>query len=424
MFDPLRRLTGLTSFVLDGPYLEGELQHHREQQIPVEPWVGGLCAALPSSLLDMEWVTWHLGGSEGCVLRLPLQLDHLTALTRLAITVNTNHTKVVLPESVFEPLGALQLLQLTGMLPLLSSAPLQAQGLVQWGPGLCELVCGREPRPAVEVLANMGERLPALRTLDLTRVGTCGLDAMEALGSNATQLTRLQVSTSVEDRSLGGYDREEESSDSEEGGYEFCSAVTYTSLTGLRCLGLDMRLKGNAPLPVLSNLSHLSHLEVHMLGAFDGGHYADPPPTPGVWPAALAPLTQLQVLSISTLLLATEEPWLLGLSRLVMLQLLPSHIWWEPQLPDEQRAKVVQHVRQAALAPGSALQLVLVTPRFHREHDMRAELREGGWPSQVAVLVGTLSWLAAAGREAWPPGLWRVLEGPVVPTGAAHFWYL
>jgi hypothetical protein len=406
MFDPLRRLTRLTSFVLDGPYLEAELQHHREQQIPV------------------EWVTWHLGGSEGCVLRLPLQLDHLTALTRLAITVNTNHTKVVLPESVFEPLGALQLLQLTGMLPLLSSAPLQAQGLVQWGPGLCELVCGREPRPAVEVLANMGERLPALRTLDLTRVGTCGLDAMEALGSNATQLTRLQVSTSVEDRSLGGYDSEEESSDSEEGGYEFCSAVTYTSLTGLRCLGLDMRLKGNAPLPVLSNLPHLSHLEVHMLGAFNGGHYDDPPPTPGLWPAALVPLTQLQVLSISTLLLATEEPWLLGLSRLVMLQLLPSHNRYELQLPDEQRAKVVQHVRQAALAPGSALQLVLVTPRFHREHDLRAELREGGWPSQVAVLVGTLSWLAAAGQEAWPPGLWRVLEGPVVPTGAAHFWYL
>jgi hypothetical protein len=422
LLSPLRRLTRLTSFVLVGPFLESEEQEQHAGACtfdPVrtpDPWVADMCAALPPSLLDIEWATWNVNVT-GIVheLRLPLQLNHLTALTRLAVTVNTSSAQVVLPGSVFQPLGVLQQLQLTGMMPPLTSAPLQAQCLVHWGPCRFDMLSARAEAPAAAAaLRQMEACLPSLKSLDLASLQRLRQKtALDALACSGSQLTRLHMQWF----GLG----------SEQGGYDF-SSVTYPWATGLRSLGLDVRDTGVEP-PLLTGLQHLSYLEVHVIGE---QCVIDTNATAGLWPAAIAPLTQLKVLSVSAQLLATEEPWLMGLSQLVVLQLLPfAYPWWScPPVEFNIRIsrpsleQLLQHIRQAALAPGTALQLVLVTPGVHIEHDLRAELQEGGWPSQVAVLVGTLAWLAAAGREAWPPELWRVVEGPVVPTGAAHHWYL
>jgi hypothetical protein len=334
----------------------------------------------------------------------PFALGHLTGLVRLALSVKAAGVcRVRLTTSVLQALSSLQQLELTMRLP---KDVQHVQRVVHWGLDHGDYHSERRPR-ALAVLGDAEQQLPVLRSMDLSPLCEAQyltLDAMQALGSSAQHLTRLHVPF----RGVPDWER----------GDEAALPQILASACNLRCLGLDV-IDTTAPAPLpLGHLLQLTQLEVHVAGSWRVGHS-----TPGLWPAAIAPLTQLQVLSVSAQLLATEEPWLVGLSQLVVLELLP---WGyrSLRLRDTLRSKVVQHVRQAAVALGSALQLVLVTPQLHVDHDVRADLQEGAWPSKVTVFVGKREWLAAAGREARPPQLWRVLEGPVLPTGRAHHWWL
>jgi hypothetical protein len=177
LFGALRRLTGLTSLVLEGPQLQcyrqqqgdvvdttttyedavGDAQQQLQLQGPSwmplaadmsvylpEPWVAELCAALPPSLCRFKWATHHNFVARNMVpgsrqLHLPLQLGHLTALTHLALSINTGHSsRVLLAASVLQPLRALKDLRLTP-LPPVHAAPQQARCLVHLEPMYYEM---------------------------------------------------------------------------------------------------------------------------------------------------------------------------------------------------------------------------------------------------------------------------------------------
>jgi hypothetical protein len=249
-------------------------------------------------------------------------------------------------------------------------------------------------------LKQLTAQLPALASMDLTRMSSyaCAEHMLQALGSSASQLTWLHMNVYS---AYPGYP--------EQWAESTRLVQTLRSLKGLCCLGLNLN-EWHTWHPELSSITQVTQLRV--LGRQVEGHATDA--TLGMWSAAMSPHTQLQVLSISAELLSGPQPWLAALSQLVVLELLPWGYNFFPGRPWPAKVlpEAVQHVRQAVVVPGAALQLVVVSPYLPDLQEVMAALLEGGWPSQVAVSVGTRAWLAAAGREAWPPQLWRVLKEP------------
>jgi hypothetical protein len=438
---PLRRLTALTSLVLEGPvfYIQDNPQQEQQQQQHLlgpeagaagwqlrgpPTWLAGMCAALPPSLQELQWTMSVRANGADQVQLLPLRLGHLTALQRLALAVcmaGNVRAAAAVPRSTLQPLRGLQQLRLSGvdLLPLPALAQ-QASCLVHWRVQPAASPLASTPAAIQQLVAQ----LSCLVSLDLSALAdTAGADAgaapaaaydarraaagaataateagVRAVCSGAQQLTRLHLG--LHDKRL-----EEDGRREVDPAIAFCSLgplQRLTSLSSLRCLALTIHDAAVIPCG-LRCLTQLTQLQVSIADGL--GNWDISRAMLSMWVWAVGSLTQLQALSIPWLLTASCEPWLQGLQQLVVL-----HLGWREQwirfgcmVPMASR-----RLGQFACTPGSALQLVLLDPGAD---ELRKHLVFGqGWPSRVVLAVSDRATAAAAGQEAWPPEVWRALQ--------------
>jgi hypothetical protein len=306
---PLRRLTGLTSMYLEGPFWNpltddpADTADMAAQQI----------ACLPSSLVRLEYChSPDFNYSE-------LVFDQLTGLTALRLVAGACSGREWLEQ------GYTQLQQLRSL--HLASYQCRDEWLVEQA----AVLQGLRPHQLPDNPAACFSQLVNLQSLDLLRLrggvysSTQLAEALAAVAA-APHLTQLRVKVPLD---LTRTSEASAASAAAEGGQRWARGADLAplvALTGLKALDVEAdRASWCTALPLgLHQLSRLTRLHL----PFDHS----PTAVTCAWVCALQGLVNLQVLTVPSTWTVCQHHWLTGLTKLGVLELWEGSRW----LVDEQ----------------------------------------------------------------------------------------
>jgi hypothetical protein len=280
---PLQHSASLTSLVLDGPGF-GTTGGQ------VDAVHGQLLANLPHGLRSL---TWRLQA-----LTRPRVLDfgHLSALTHLKLSNYGGHTLRCLLEDTFTGLRQLRELELHGISVTDQLLVAHEEQLVALAPK------GNTPGWVPLVLPQ----LKHLKALSMTTLSV-SMDDLWQKVQQAPGLQELHIVLEPPD----GQDGAESSQ---------VYLQQYTQLCKLQKLDITVVFDNYGP----QGLSALTQLKQLAISSWFGERDIPIGPWGSMWPQAVAALVNLEVLTMPAELTVGEQPWLTGLTRLAVLEVICS----------------------------------------------------------------------------------------------------